>query len=124
VPGEARGSCSFANGGGRPIAERMLPLAQLAGGFAFEGARRLWRARAAMPGASPPRLTDRQRDCLLWAARGKGDWEIGRILSVSEETVARHIKQGCARYGVHKRTSLVIRALFDGTLSFTEIFGR
>ena len=60
----------------------------------------------------------------MWAARGKGDWEISRILEVSEETVARHIKQACARYGVNKRTLLAIRTLFDGTLTFTDIFGR
>jgi DNA-binding CsgD family transcriptional regulator len=71
-----------------------------------------------------PVLTDRQRDCVLWAARGKGDWEISRILGVSEETVARHIKQACERYGVNKRTLLAIRTLFDGTLTFTDVFGR
>lgn len=123
VPGEARGSCSFANRAGRPIDPEMLPLAQLGGAFAFEGARRLWAVR--QPAYHPqPVLTDRQRDCLLWAARGKGDWEISRILEVSEETVARHIKQACERYGVNKRSCLAIRALFDGTLTFSDIFRR
>ncbi|GGD84401.1 LuxR family transcriptional regulator [Tsuneonella deserti] len=124
VPGEARGSCSFANEAGRPMPETMLPLAQLAGAFAFEGARRLWSTRGHLQSPPAPVLTDRQRDCLLWAARGKGDWEIGRILGVSEETVARHIKQACERYDVNKRTLLAIRALFDGTLTFTDIFRR
>ena len=40
VPGEARGSCSFANQAGRPMPDMNLPLAQLAGNFAFEAARR------------------------------------------------------------------------------------
>lgn len=124
VPGEARGSCSFANEAGRPIPAAMLPLAQLAGAFAFEGARRLWTARGHLPSPSPPRLTDRQRDCVMWAARGKGDWEIGRILGISEETVARHIKQACARYGVNKRTLLAIRTLYDGTLIFPDVVDR
>jgi len=66
-------------------------------------------------------LTDRQRDCLIWAARGKGDWEISRILGISEETVAQHIRQACERYGVQKRTSLMIHALFDGTISFADV---
>jgi len=123
VPGEARGSCSFASEAGRPIDTPKLPLAQLAGVYAFEAARRLWSGRGYRDEAAP-QLTDRQRDCVLWVARGKGDWEIGRILGVSEETVARHIKQACARYGVSKRTLLTIRALFDGTLSFTDIFRR
>lgn len=124
VPGEARGSCSFANQAGRPVPETVLPLAQLAGAFAFEGARRLWSQRGHLAAPPNPVLTDRQRDCTLWAARGKSDWEISRILGVSEETVARHIKQACARYGVSKRTSLAIRTLFDGTLTFSEILRR
>lgn len=124
VPGEARGSCSFANQVDRPISSAIMPLAQLAGNFAFEAARRLWTARGHLPVSKPRVLTDRQRDCVLWVARGKGDWEIARILGVSEETVARHIKQACERYGVNKRTLLVILALFDGTLTFTDLFRR
>ncbi|MFA6125371.1 MAG: LuxR family transcriptional regulator [Sphingomonas sp.] len=123
VPGEARGSCSFANEAGRPMPDRMLPLAQLTGAFAFEAARRLWSVRQ-FELEPAQTLTDRQRDCALWAARGKSDWETSRILGLSEETVARHIRQGCERYGVNKRTLLLIRALFDGTLTFTDIFRR
>jgi DNA-binding CsgD family transcriptional regulator len=123
VPGEARGSCSFACPAGRALPTRILPLAQLAGAFAFEGARRMWRSKAL--GAEPrPVMTDRQRDCLLWVARGKTDWEISRIFGISPETVVRHIKQARERYGVEKRTSLLVRALFDGTISFTDIFRR
>lgn len=121
VPGEARGSCSFASVVGRPMPNAVLPLAQLAGAFAFEGARRMWRGRALGPEPRPV-ITDRQRDCLLWIARGKSDWETSRILGLSEETVVRHIKQARERYGVDKRTSLLIRTLFDGTISFTDIF--
>ncbi len=124
VPGEARGSCSFANQAGRPMPETTLPLAQLAGNFAFEAARRLWSTRGHLPVPQPRALTDRQRDCLLWVARGKGDWEIAIILGISEETVARHVRDACERYGVNKRTLLVIRALFDGTLTFTDLFRR
>jgi LuxR family quorum-sensing system transcriptional regulator CciR len=124
VPGEARGSCSFANEAGRPMPDDMLPLAQLAGMFAFEGARRLWAMRGGLQMPPRPVLTDRQRDCVLWVARGKSDWEISLILGVGEETVARHVKQACERYGVNKRTYLVILTLFDGTLTFSDIFRR
>ena len=68
-----------------------------------------------------PGLTDRQRDCLLWAARGKSDWEISRILGISRETVIQHLKQARERYGVGKRTLLAVHALFDGTISFLDI---
>ncbi len=124
VPGEARGSCSFASEAGRPITLEMLPLAQLAGTMAFEGARRLWSCRGQRDIAELPVLTDRQRLCLMWAARGKTDWEISIILDVTEETIARHIKMACVRYGVRKRSSLLIRALFDGTLTFSDIYRR
>ncbi|UIJ46350.1 LuxR family transcriptional regulator [Sphingomonas cannabina] len=124
VPGEARGSCSFANEANQPMPQDMLPVAQLAGAFAFEAARRLWTTRGHLPIPPPPALTDRQRECVLWAARGKGDWEISRILGVSEETVARHVKMACERYDLSKRTSLIARVLFDGTITFSDIFGR
>lgn len=124
VPGEARGSCSFANEDGRPIPMAMLANAQLAGLYAFESARRLWSGRGHLADPPPIPLTDRQRDCVMFAARGNSDWEIGRILGVSEQTVIRHLTHARERYGVHNRTLLAIRALFDGTLTFTDILKR
>lgn len=123
VVGEATGSCSFATGPGHPLPADALQWAQLAGIGAFEGARRIWLAGAGPPGPRP-KLTDRQRDCLIWAARGKTAWESDRILGISEETVVRHLKQARDRYGVEKQTSLLIRALFDGIISFSDIFSR
>lgn len=123
VPGEANGSCSFAAAARHPVPVDRFPLAQLVGAFAFEAARRLWRMRNADL-SSVPRLTDRQRDCLIWAARGKTDWEIAQILGVSHETVIMHLKDARERYGVAKRTPLTVRALFDGTISFTDILRR
>lgn len=124
VPGEARGSCSFASGLGERISDEFLPLAQLAGAFAFEGARRLISTRLGVAILPAPVLTDRQRDCVLWTARGKSDWETSRILGVSEETVTCHLKQARERYGVHKRTPLAIRTLVDGTLCFDDVVER
>lgn len=121
VPGEARGSCSFANESGRPLPISMLPLAQLAGAFAFEAARRLFVPRGYQVGPPSAQLTDRQRDCVMWAGRGKTDWEIGHILGVKEDTVKRHMKQALERFGAPKRTILVIRALFDGALTFDDL---
>jgi LuxR family quorum-sensing system transcriptional regulator CciR len=122
VPGESNGSCSFATRTGQRVIEEHLPAAQLVGAFAFEAGRRLWRMRA---GTSPTaQLTDRQRDCVVWAARGKSDWEIAQILGIGHETVIQHLKQARERYGVTKRTMLAISALFDGTISFIDILKR
>jgi LuxR family quorum-sensing system transcriptional regulator CciR len=121
VPGEAHGSCSFANDAGRPMPMEMLPFAQLAGACAFEAARRLWLPRGRVDALATKALTDRQRECAMWAGRGKTDWEIGKILGVSPETARRHIKLAREKTGVNKRSLIVIRALFDGSLSFTDV---
>ncbi len=123
VPGEASGSCSFAVAPGRDVPQDSLPLAQLIGAFAFEAARRVNGVRALDLKRSPS-LTERQRDCVLWMARGKSDWEIARILGLSQETVIQHLKQARERYDVAKRPLLAVRALFDGHISFSDVFGR
>lgn len=121
VPGEAHGSCSFARTTGECMSGEHLPLLQLVGAFAFEAARRMRRVRFA---PAPVRLTDRQRECVMWAARGKSDWEIARILGISQETVIEHLRNARDRYGVGKRTLLAIHALFDGTIGFLDVLRR
>ena len=122
VPGETYGSCSFAAETGVSLDPDRLPLAQLVGAFAFEAARRIRGVREPMePNA---RLTDRQRECVMWTARGKSDWEIARILGISEETVGEHLRHARERYGVGKRTMVAIHALFDGTIGFLDVLRR
>jgi len=77
-------------------------------------ARRLLRA---------PGLTPRQRDCVVLVARGKSDWEIGRLLGISESTVHKHVEDAKRRYGVTTRIQLVVLSLFEKRLSFADIFG-
>lgn len=122
IPGESAGSCSFATAAGHEAPGDRLYAAQLVGGLAFEAARRLVAIRSPLP--DRPQLTDRQRECVYWAARGKTDPEIAHILGISHETVILHLKQARARYGVYKRTQLAVHALFDGTLSFVDLLGR
>lgn len=122
IPGESAGSCSFATAWGQEIRVEWLPLTQLVGAFAFAGARQLSGMRKLM--ADRPRLTDRQRDCIYWASRGKSDWEIAQILGLSHDTVIQHLKQARERYGVGKRAQLTVHALFDGTLSFVDVLRR
>jgi LuxR family quorum-sensing system transcriptional regulator CciR len=121
VPGEAHGSCSFACGSGDRFAGEHLPLLQLVGAFAFEAARRMRRIKIDGP---PVALTDRQRECVIWAARGKSDWEIARILGISEDTVGEHLRHARERYGVGKRTLVAVHALFDGTIGFLDVLRR
>jgi LuxR family quorum-sensing system transcriptional regulator CciR len=123
VPGESHGSCSFACPGGTVLRQEEFPLAQLVGSFGFEAARRLWRMRSPVTEALP-RLTDRQRECVMWMARGKSDWEISQILGITHETVIRHLKHARERYGVSKRTMVAVQALFDGAISFNDVLRR
>jgi len=90
VPGEAHGSCSFACVTGEAPSGEHLPLLQLVGAFAFEAARRM--ARKPLE-PRPVRLTDRQRECVIWTARGKSDWEIARILGISRVTLYNKMKK-------------------------------
>lgn len=123
IPGEILGSCSFAVPAGRSFPEDQRHIAQLVGGFAFEAARRLSQTIDTIR-INGPMLTDRQRDCVLWAARGKTDWEIAQILGVSHDTVIEHLRHARERYGVQKRALLAVRALFDGLISFSDVLRR
>jgi LuxR family transcriptional regulator, quorum-sensing system regulator CciR len=118
IPGETNGLATFAVGSSREVPERRLPMAQLAGTFAYEAARRIRRQSEEV--IAPVGLTPRQVDCVLLVARGKTDWEISRILGVSEETVSEHIDGARARYGVARRTQLVVRAIHDGHFALTD----
>lgn len=122
IPGESEGSCSFATTQGRSCRMEWLPLAQFVGTAAFEAARRLSGIRRTDP--DRPRLSDRQRDCIYWAARGKSDWEISQILGISHDTAIQYMKEARGRYGVANRTQLAIRALYDGALTFTDALWR
>lgn len=122
VPGESAGSCSFATDKGKTVRVDWLPLVHHVGALAFNRARQLSGIRELA--ADRPRLTDRQRDCLFWAARGKTDYEIAIILGLSHETVIQHMKQARGRYGIARRAQLAVHALFDGTLTFVDVLRR
>lgn len=119
IPGEASGLCSFVLAERREIPRHSLPAAQYLACFSFEAARRL----AARRNAPLPRLTRRQLECVVLAARGKSDWVAGQILGLAPDTVHKYLEQAKARFGVSSRTELVVRALYDGQLSFGDILG-
>jgi len=121
VSGELPALTSFAVRPGRTLPEQRLIIAQLAGTFAYDAARRL---HLANPGAlAPVRLTPRQLDVTLHIARGKTDWEIARILGLSEETVTEHVNAARVKYGVARRSQLVLRAIQDGHFSIADALG-
>ena len=126
APGAASGLCSFVTTKGRQLPTESLPAAQYLACFAFEAARRLvGNDGSGTDGEATtsvtPRLTQRQLDCVVLAARGKSNWVAGQLLGVSPDTVHKYLESAKQRYGVSSRTELVVRALFDGQLSFNDV---
>ncbi len=121
VPGQASGLVSFVMAGGRELPADALPAAQYLACFAFEAARRLAAHGNSARGGT--KLTQRQLDCVVLAARGKSNWVAGRLLGLTAGTVHKYLEAAKHRYGVSSRTELVVRALYDGHLSFADVMG-
>jgi LuxR family quorum-sensing system transcriptional regulator CciR len=123
VPGETFGSCNFAVAGSRPFPDAHTSAAQALGNFAFEAARRiLAESDEPLEGYfEPAPLSDRQRECLLFVARGKSDSVIGQLLGIKPRTVNEHIEAAKRRYAVASRSQLLVRALFRSEICFTEV---
>ncbi|GEQ97982.1 autoinducer-binding protein [Iodidimonas gelatinilytica] len=66
---------------------------------------------------APPPLTERERECLLWAARGKTNEEIGIILSISDSTVKAHLSGVAKKLNTHTKTQTVVEAIKRGMLA-------
>ena len=121
VPGEANGSCSFAQPIGKSVPTENLPAAQLVGTYAFQAARTILHNIMRTLPLDPVELTGRQLDCIALVAKGKSDWEIAQILGVKEETVSYHLDEARKRYDVVKRVQLVTRTLHDGHLTIADV---
>lgn len=119
LPGNASGSCSFVVRPDRILPHDKLHAAEIVGAFALASAVRIANL---LPSPGLPVLSDRQRECLLWSARGKTSAETALILGITEETVVQHLKVARERYDVHCKQSLVLSALFDGLISFGDVF--
>lgn len=121
IPGDATGSCTFVVDREHEIRREVLPVAHMIGGYAFEAARRYVRRAKPKP---RPRLSERQRECVILVARGKSDWEISRILGIGEETATKHVKRAMETFGLARRTQLLVAALYDGQITFDEVIPR
>ena len=83
---------------------------------------------AIMNRAHPPRreivtieLSRRERQCLSLAAQGKDEWAIGRLLSLSPETVHSYYKRLMQRLGVTTRVQAIVWALETGQIAFGDV---
>lgn len=119
LPGIASGSCSFVVKPDSTLPRPMFVAAEMVGSVALAAAGRI--AQFVRPPAEPM-LSDRQRECLLWAARGKSGSVIGTILGISEETVKQHLKIARCRYEADSGARLMVKALYDGLIGFGDLF--
>jgi LuxR family transcriptional regulator, quorum-sensing system regulator BjaR1 len=57
-------------------------------------------------------LTDRERDVLAWAARGKTVADTAEILTISEETVETHMRNAMRKLDANNKTHAVAKAIY------------
>ncbi len=93
--------------------QRLRPQALYLGSLVHEAAMRV--GYSAEP--EPPAVTDRERQCLAWAAEGKTAWETAQILGITERTVIFHLQNACVKLGVNNRQQAVARAIALGVLA-------
>lgn len=61
-------------------------------------------------------LTDRERDVLSWAGRGKTALDTAEILMLSEETVKTHIRNALSKLEASNKTHGVAKAIYLGLI--------
>jgi DNA-binding CsgD family transcriptional regulator len=61
-------------------------------------------------------LTDRERDVLGWASRGKTVPETADILNLSEETIDTHMRHAMHKLGANNKTHAVVKAIYLGLI--------
>lgn len=63
-----------------------------------------------------PSLTQRERECLLWTARGKSASTISVILGLSENTINFYVKNAMKKLGTTNRVIAVVLAVRSGLI--------
>lgn len=69
------------------------------------------------PGAAQHLISNRQREILQWIFHGKTNWEISKILEISEETIKYHVEHAMTKLNVKTRAQAVGKALELGLIS-------
>jgi len=64
------------------------------------------------------RLTPREREVIIWASKGKGCWEIGEIVDISERTVKFHLQNIYKKLDVTNRAQAITRAIQYNLIEF------
>lgn len=67
--------------------------------------------------AEMPALSDRERECLNWACRGKTCSESAIIMGITERTVEFHIANAMKKLGVHNKFHAIAVAIQRGLIA-------
>jgi LuxR family quorum sensing-dependent transcriptional regulator len=70
----------------------------------------------ARPKTPLPSISPRERECILWHAAGKSDWDMGVILSISEKTANTYLERAKRKFGVTDRKQLIVAAMRSGII--------
>lgn len=62
-------------------------------------------------------LTDREMECLTWAARGKTEEEIGMIIHRSHSTARFHLRSAIRKLGASNRSHAIAIVCSRGLIS-------
>ncbi|QGZ33620.1 response regulator transcription factor [Stappia indica] len=63
-----------------------------------------------------PALTNRERDCVAWAAEGKTEWESAAILGIAPKTVESHLIAARRKLNAANKVHLVAKAFRLGLI--------
>ncbi len=110
-PGAAHGALHRAGGGQTDKVHHMTDAA----GCGTQDRRRQGRS-GPVEAARPACLTARELECLAWAAQGKSEWEMSRILGISEHTAEKHLINARVKLGAVNRVHAVAMALRRGVI--------
>jgi len=94
-------------------------VARLIGGVVASRAHELSSGSPQRPRA-PVRLSPRQVACISLIGSGLSDVEAARRLGLSPGTVGEYVESARQKYGVKRRTQLVLAAIRDGHLSLED----
>lgn len=65
----------------------------------------------------PMQLSPRERECLLWYAKGKSMWEIAAILRIGHRTVHHYMENVRRKLGTANSMEAVLRATMSGLIN-------
>ncbi len=95
--------------------QEATPFGQMFTAYLHEAVRRVF-SQEILP-LTNVRLTEREKQCLLWCAEGKTTWETARILGISERTVLYHIRNASEKLNVTNRSHAIARAIAMGLIT-------